>query len=820
MQISLAAATGTASFVRLKPDAPGAGMAKSQSPDQKTRSFLARHESVFGLDNHLEELVLKSQSVDTYRNGHTRYRQVYKGLPVFGAELSSHFDRNGLLQAISSSVIDIDGLDTTPSVSRPDAESIAKGHVMRSLKSGAPRDEPQSINSELLVFRTGLLQGVKGANHLAYRVEVADDIRSIREFVFVDAHSGEALDQITGIHKALDRKVSEVYFETIKWQDSSGDPDPITTGWAGGSALQITEWQNEIDASREIYNLIASITAGSWLSYDGADATMRTVHNSVGLSCPNASWNGVSTNYCDDVTSDDVVAHEWGHAYTQYSANLIYQWQAGALNEHYSDVWGEVVDLINDRGTDSPGALRTDGGCTVYTNSLNAVDENYRWLIGEDSTAFGLPIRDMWSPTCRGAPGKVSDSYYWCSTGDYGGVHFNSGVPNHAFALLVDGGNYNGRVINGIGLTKASHIYWNSLFMLTPASNFAGQADALEASCEALTGIDLPALSTEQTNAGLSGAKIDSQDCAQLEAAINAVELRSIPLQCNFESILETNPPPLCEGKDVVDSISLTDWENGLGSWTAVTHDVVNQNTFAIPDWQVVAGLPGERPGSAAFVADPVTGNCEDDDQSGVLSLDSPPILIPEDYPITRVAINHWMASELEYDGGNLKISVNGGPYFLIPAAKFEVGPYNDELIIGSGLSFSTNPLAGEPAFTGTDQGTFAGSWGQSQVNLDGIARAGDTIRLRFDFGLDGCNGVIGWYVDEVEVYACSSESAWPDCGNGTRDAGETCDDANRSAEDGCSNSCQVEPGWYCSLTPSICEELTAGHIFRDSFED
>ena len=57
----------------------------------------------------------------------------------------------------------------------------------------------------------------------------------------------------------------------------------------------------------------------------------------------------MTTNYCNGVTSDDIVAHEWGHAYTEYTSGLIYQWQSGAMNESYSDIWGETVDLINDR---------------------------------------------------------------------------------------------------------------------------------------------------------------------------------------------------------------------------------------------------------------------------------------------------------------------------------------------------------------------------------------------------------------------------------------------------------------------------------------
>ena len=68
-------------------------------------------------------------------------------------------------------------------------------------------------------------------------------------------------------------------------------------------------------------------------------------------------------------------------------------------------------------------------------------------MVGEDDEdAFGFIIRDMWTPTCLGAPGKVTDREYGCGFGDNGGVHQNSGVPNHMFVLLVDGATYNGCV--------------------------------------------------------------------------------------------------------------------------------------------------------------------------------------------------------------------------------------------------------------------------------------------------------------------------------------------------------------------------------------
>ena len=141
------------------------------------------------------------------------------------------------------------------------------------------------------------------------------------------------------------------------------------------------------------------------------------------------------------------MAHEWGHAYTEYTNDLIYQWQPGALNESFSDIWGELVDLINGRGSDTPGGLRAADGsaCSTFRTSAPGTDGTYRWLMGEDSTAFGGAIRDMWRPECYNDPGRVTSASYTCSTTDGGGVHTNSGVPNHTFALLVDGGTYNGQ---------------------------------------------------------------------------------------------------------------------------------------------------------------------------------------------------------------------------------------------------------------------------------------------------------------------------------------------------------------------------------------
>jgi hypothetical protein len=615
--------------------------------------------------------------------------------------------------------------------------------------------------------------------------------------------------------------------------------------------------------------------------------------------CPNASWNGVYTSYCAGVSPDDVVGHEWTHAYTQFTHNLIYQWQPGALNEAYSDIFGEVVDLLNGTGSDAPGGSRTAGVCSAFTpfppvvrvNSpasiagvypagraqfgpplteggltgdvvlvndgfgggvppaasttdgcetpfVNAADvagkialvdrgtctflakvknaqtqgaigvivanhsaggdalltmagidptitipsafigftngnlikselaapvnatlrlnapavteDSYRWLVGEDASALGGAIRDMWEPTCNADPGKVSDAEYFCATGDNGGVHSNSGVPNHGFALLVDGGSYNGQTVGAIGMVKAAHIYYRAMAVYQgPASGFPEHADALEQSCADLVGEPLNALT-----GGPSGEVITASDCAEVAAMTEAVELRLPPTQCNFQPFLDPNAPKPCEPDTTRVSIFRDDFEKSPVGWTA-THTTPSA-TFTARDWEWVNTLP-DRHGSAFFAVDPDIGSCSAaSDESGVLHLASPSISLKSGVVAPRLTFEHWVATEAGFDGGNLSVSVGGGAWQLVAPADFTFNPYNTTL--ATAPQGNTNPLAGQPAFSGSDGGLVTGSWGRSHVNLAPYVGPNQSFQLRWDFGTDGCAGLFGWYMDNVRVYTCTSK--------------------------------------------------------------
>lgn len=88
-----------------------------------------------------------------------------------------------------------------------------------------------------------------------------------------------------------------------------------------------------------------------------------------------------------------------------------------------------------------------------------------------------------------------------------------------------------------------------------------------------------------------------------------------------------------------------------------------------------------------------------------------------------KISFNHWFATELGWDGGNIKISVNGGAFNQIPALAIEVGPYNNALFpaVSDGDTYNSNPLADQDAFTGIPDDQTMGSWEQSHINIWGL---------------------------------------------------------------------------------------------------
>jgi Zn-dependent metalloprotease len=796
--------TGNINSLRATGDALLAVDDATAQPEARALSFLEAHGEALGIRtagrdgegwrrqslSRVDGFEVERTYRDELGQTHVRLNQTYRGIPVFGAQLVVHMNDVGI-KGVNGAFVPGISLEPTASLPENAAQGIALAEAAQALKrAGLTASKPR-----LFVYRSGLLEGFAGANLLTWAVEVSGP--AIRELVFVNAQTGAFLQRVSLRPEAKNRIIYSPEYNPLFVQRTESGPPSLIPGV-----------NNLFDFAGQTYDFF--FRGFNRDSYDGAGHVMESVLliNDI---CPNAYWDGTTTNYCPTFDVDDVVAHEWGHAYTQFTHDLIYSYQSGALNESYSDIWGETVDLTN--GVDGAGG----------SNNSQPAPAGQRWLVGEDVPVLNQPaigiLRDMWDPTRFGDPDKVSSTRYACSADDGGGVHTNSGVSNHAFAMLVDGKTFNGQTVQGIGFVKAAHTYYRAMTVYqTPTTSFAQHADALETSCEDLR---LAGTNLNDFLTGLpSGQIINVSDCAQLAKAMLAVEMRTEPTQCNFQPILDPNAPAVCSGAV---NVFVEDWESGMDGWT-LTSNGVNPE-WPDYDWTVVSSLPDGQAGSAAFAINERTGSCAPGgDISGNFTLDSPTITLPAGAQSLFIRFDHYVETELNFDGGNVLISVNGGPFELVPQSAYTFNAPPSQLDDPPPLGQNTNPKAGEFAWHGTNEGEAKGSWGTTIIDLNSIAQAGDTIKIRFDFGIDGCNGVTGWYVDEVRVYNCPGGAPLPKAAPTQNDIQ---DDATPDQVDGEDKDGNYKLSWSYPSPPveQPCgfqiEEATAfGTAFSDDAEE
>lgn len=750
----------------------------------RAKNFLAVYGAALGLEDPASELVVQRISGDAATGQtHVHLNQVHRGLAVFGARLVVHMSDNGILGVNGVFVPGLAGLSTTTSL---DGSRLSEAAVTAARKAH-PQTTLRVSHAEWMVYPVGLLRGKLAGARLAYAVDVSDGA-SIRDRVFVDARTGAVLNRISQVPTFLNREIytPDQAAAPVLTEDCLlclPDPD-LTDEQANGPGDYSSTRPVDQAATDNLYiyaggtyalyeNLFgrkgydacdgngpcqADVAGPVWTPTRGNDYVGQ-IQKSVYLVndvCPNAYWNGDSTNYCPGFDADDVVSHEWSHAYTEYTHGLIYQYQSGALNESYSDIFGETYDLVND--LEGPlGASLIEGD--YYKNGGS------RWVMGEDlsEVAAALLLRDMWDPDDFPAPspGSVDSENYQCGSGDGGGVHTNSGVPNHAYAMLVDGrpnsvdaSTFNGIAVPGIGITKAANIYFRAESVYqTPTTNFADHADALLASCDDLVnaGTNLRSL----IDGSPTGLVIQQADCDAVLAAVSATGMFE-PAPCKIVPLLKPEATtPLACGETAGEAYFSQDWESGTipGDWTLGSSAGASGDAWPNRNWIVSSDLPAPHTGKALFALNPIEGTCAaGGDVSGSFTIDTPAITITS--ANSRLSFTHYMQSELAYDGGNLKYSLNGGAFAVVPPEAFTYNGHSGGLATTSGGN--TNPMAGQAAWSGSDQGTSTGSWGTTLVDIALLGgESGDTVTFRWEFGQDGCNGNLGWFVDEVKVLNC-----------------------------------------------------------------
>jgi Zn-dependent metalloprotease len=180
----------------------------------------------------------------------------------------------------------------------------------------------------------------------------------------------------------------------------------------------------------------------------------------------NAFWNGSRMMFGDGdgrlfkgfTKAVDVIGHELTHGVVEFTCALEYHNQSGALNESVADVFGSLVKQY----------------------ALNQTADKADWLIGAGilgSAIKGKGLRSMSAPGTAfdgdDQPSNMSGFVKLPDTeaGDNGGVHTNSGIPNHAFYLAAT-------ALGGAAWERAGQIWYDTLQVVTSTADFKAFASA------------------------------------------------------------------------------------------------------------------------------------------------------------------------------------------------------------------------------------------------------------------------------------------------------------------------------------------------------
>ena len=419
-----------------------------------------------------------------------------------------------------------------PGLTPTQAADAARRHA--DVVSHAPSPAAPSQDLEI---RSNSLRLDAPSGRLFYRVEsVAPGERLFQD---VDATTGEVirawnaiqqLDPGTGIGVKGDRKSlagsSPIGSLATSvggiWRLQTAGNEIVTYdahhAWTYGSAVYAmsdwdkSKWHNDDDwgatyqraaVDAQYYGALTQTFFADNLGFDFVgqcfpNAIKNVVHYGVGYA--NAFWDGEYMVYGDGDGSStiamsggqDVVTHELTHGVTDCRAPLDYHDQPGALNEAFSDMMAAAAEHDYEESVAS--------NCRLLGSAQVACAD---WWIGEDvfASSSATGFRNLADPAAKGQPSHMSGYLSAASPtsgNDYGYVHTNSGIPNHAFYLMVDGGRNarcdgptDGRadcdvVVPGIGMHDAEQIMFAAWGLLTNDARFCAARDATVAAADLL----------------------------------------------------------------------------------------------------------------------------------------------------------------------------------------------------------------------------------------------------------------------------------------------------------------------------------------------
>lgn len=302
------------------------------------------------------------------------------------------------------------------------------------------------------------------------------------------------------------------------------------------------------------YDYFKSVHARN--AIDGNDQSIVSILHATmdGQAMDNAFWTGRFMVYGDGAQlmkplagGLDVAGHEMSHGVIEHSAGLVYQFQPGALNESFADVFGAMID-------------RED------------------LLMGEDIMRTDIALRDLLNPDNpqlpNPQPAHMNQYMELNINQDNGGVHINSGIPNRAAALLIQ----------AIGHDKTEDIYYRALTnYLTRNSQFG---DARKAVIQAATDL-FGAGSAEVTAAGQAFDQVGITDGTTGEGGGGG---GTVPPKTGGQSLIT-----FMDESGAIGYLNLTDPGNVTYAFFEDPNAVARANPEIGDMSQLTAGSSGER---------------------------------------------------------------------------------------------------------------------------------------------------------------------------------------------------------------------------------
>ncbi|MEP2936627.1 MAG: M4 family metallopeptidase [Gilvibacter sp.] len=450
-----------------------------------------------------------STSLDSDALGfvHQKFQQYFKGYKVEFGQTVLHA-KNGLVVSMSNNVFKIEDASITPAINAMAALNSAKNFVgadtyLWELTEEAALSGYSRPEGELVMFPA--LDKINENPVLAYKFDIYAASPVYRADVYINAQTGAVLFENKKIHHA-DTPATGVslYDGTVSFTADSFSGSYRLRQAADGNGIRTYDMNNgtNYSAASDVTSADTSFpgsTATGVQAHYGAEQTHkyflqkhgRNSYNNAGAiinsyvsysnNYVNAFWDGSRMTYGDGdgvsygpLVSLDIVGHEIGHGVTEYSANLVYSYESGALNESFSDIFGESIEFFAKNSND--------------------------WLMGDEIGAGGSggAIRSISNPNAFGQPDTYLGTDWYSGSGDNGGVHYNSGVQNFWWYLLSVGGsgtNDNGDAysVSAIGMEKASAIaYRNLTVYLGVNSQYSDARDGAVQSAIDLYGADSP----------------------------------------------------------------------------------------------------------------------------------------------------------------------------------------------------------------------------------------------------------------------------------------------------------------------------------------